>query len=133
MNEKSKEKMLEQKKSIVDGLQNHFPNIPLFQDEIAEDEEQLFKDSKYHLSILIMGDFSTTNSVARLSQTLSIEYYSEDRDDVDETLLDIISIVDAVPAVSFRRSRKVRMKVANTDRFVDVVTIEFERFVKYGC
>ncbi|WP_197205324.1 hypothetical protein [Cytobacillus firmus] len=133
MNEKSKEKMLEQKKSIVDGLLNHFPNIPLFQDEIAEDEEQLFKDSKYHLSILIMGDFSTTNSVSRLSQTLSIEYYSEERDDVDETLLDIISIVDAVPAVSFRRSSKVRMKVANTDRFVDVVTIEFERFVKYGC
>ncbi|MBG9586967.1 hypothetical protein ABE26_07615 [Cytobacillus firmus] len=125
--------MLEQKKSIVDGLLNHFPNIPLFQDEIAEDEEQLFKDSKYHLSILIMGDFSTTNSVSRLSQTLSIEYYSEERDDVDETLLDIISIVDAVPAVSFRRSSKVRMKVANTDRFVDVVTIEFERFVKYGC
>ncbi|UOE54920.1 hypothetical protein [Cytobacillus oceanisediminis] len=134
MNEKSKAKMLEQKKKIVEGLKMNFPNLPLFEDEIAEDEEKVFIDSKYHLAILIMGDFSpSSNSAAILTQAFSVEYYSEDRDDVDEFLLDIITIIDAVPTVSFRRTRKVRMKVANMDRYVDVVTIDFTRSVKYAC
>lgn len=133
MNEHSKKKMLEQKIAIVDGLKAQFPDIPFFEDEIAEDEEKKFVKNKYHAYVLMMGDFIRAENQKNLTQLISIDYYSEDRDDVDEMLLDTISIVDKVPTVDFLRTRKMRARKANTDRFVDVITIEFRRSVKYEC
>ncbi|KAA0547573.1 hypothetical protein FZW96_12050 [Bacillus sp. BGMRC 2118] len=131
MNEKSKEKMREQKTLIVEGLTNHFETIPLFEDEMAEDEEKVFVDSKYHLMVLQMGEFIPTSNTGGLTQTFTIDYYSEERDDVDEMLVDIITIVGKVPTVEFVRTNKLRARVGDIDRFIDVVTLEFKRMVKY--
>ncbi|MBS4171941.1 hypothetical protein [Bacillus sp. FJAT-49736] len=133
MNEQQKEFMKKQKKMIVDSLKKYFPTIPLFEDEMAEDEEKEFiKNKKYLAFVLSMGDFTPSN-LGNLTQSFSIDYYSEDRDDVDETLIDIISLVEKIPTVSFVRTTKMRARAANTDRFVDVVTLDFRRFVKYEC
>lgn len=131
MNERSKLKMHEQKKGIVEGLKTHLPDIPFFEDEIAEDEERLFiNDGKYYAFVLRMGDFIPTNT-SMLTQSFFIDYYSEERDDVDETLIDIISIVSKIPTVSFIKTSKMRLRAGETDRFVDVISLEFRRLVKY--
>lgn len=133
MNERFKKKMLQQKTTIVEGLEGNFSNIPLFEDEIAEDEEESFFNSKYHALVLVMGDFTPKGNPGTLTQSIFIDYYSESRDDVDETLLDIITIIDKVPTMDFLKTSKVRMRAADTDRFVDVITLEFRRTVKYEC
>lgn len=132
MNERSKSKMIEQKTKIVENLKAEFPEIPLFEDEIAEDEEKEFIKTKYHAFVLMMGDFTPSGS-AVLNQSFSIDYYSENRDDVDEMLLDVITLVDRVPTVDFVRTSKMRARAADTDRFIDVVTLEFRRSVKHEC
>jgi hypothetical protein len=134
VNERSKVKMLEQKKAIVEGLKTHFPAILFFEDEIAEDEEQEFiNDKRYHANVLQMGDFLPSSSSGKLTQLFSIDYYSEERDDVDETLLDIISTVSKVPTVDFIKTTKIRMRAGETDRYVDVTTLSFRRSIKYEC
>jgi hypothetical protein len=132
VNERSKAKMLEQKKAIVEGLKAQFPGIPFFEDEIAKDEEERFiNNKKYYAFVLRMGDFIPSSSPSRLTQAFVVDYYSEARDDVDETLIDIISILDKVPTVVFVKTNKMRLRAGETDRFVDVTSIEFRRAVKY--
>lgn len=133
MNEASKERMKSQKLTLVNNLQSAFPTIPLFEDEIAKDEDEQFAKSKYSAFVLQMGDFAPTDKVNILAQSITLDYYSEDRDDFDEMILDIVSIVSAVPTVEFIGTTKVRARVKDTQRFVDVVTIEFRRLVKRDC
>jgi hypothetical protein len=132
VNERSKAKMLEQKKAIVEGLKVQFPVIPFFEDEIAKDEEERFiNNKKYYAFVLRMGDFIPSSSPSILTQAFVVDYYSEARDDVDETLIDIISILNKVPTVIFVKTNKMRLRAGETDRFVDVTSIEFRRSVKY--
>lgn len=131
MNEKSKAKMREQKLALVNGLKTTFPTIALFEDEMAKDEEEKFANGKYHSFVLQMGDFRPSSNI--LSQRITVDYYSEDRDDFDEMILDIISTVCQVPTIDFIGTTKVRARVKDTQRFCDVVTIEFRRLVKRDC
>jgi hypothetical protein len=132
VNERSKAKMLEQKKAVVEGLNAQFPAIPFFEDEIAKDEEERFiNNKKYYAFVLRMGDFIPSSSPSILTQAFVVDYYSEARDDVDETLIDIISILNKVPTVIFVKTNKMRLRAGETDRFVDVTSIEFRRSVKY--
>lgn len=133
MNEKSKLRMQEQKLALVTSLKAVYPTIPLFEDEIAKDEEEKFAGDKYLAFVLQMGNFAPGEKVNILSQQITIDYYSEERDDFDEMILDIISTVSAVPTVEFLGTTKVRARVKDTQRFVDVVTIEFRRLVKRDC
>lgn len=133
LNLKAKPYMMEQKQQLVNELKTAFPKIPLFEDEIAEDEEKKFVKGKYSAFVLTMGDFSPNENESILSQDVVVDYYSESRDDVDEMILDIITIMKRIKTFKFVDARKVRARVKDSQRFIDVVSVEFRRSLKYGC
>lgn len=133
MNERTKRLMSEQKSTIFNNLKTQF-NLEVFEDEIAEDEEEkLLKSDTYNCFIITTGNFSPTESGRTVSQDIVIEYYSENRDDVDERTIDVISIVSAVKGVSFRNTRKQRLQVKDTDRYIDLVILTFRRMMPIEC
>lgn len=132
LNPKTKPFMKKQKQTLVDNIKAAFPTIDFFEDEIAEDEEKKYKNSKYSAFVLTMGDFAPNENESYLSQDIIIDYYLEQRDDLDETILDIVAAVND-KQIKFVGTTKMRAKVKDTSRFVDVVSIEFRRSVKYGC
>jgi len=117
----------------VNEIKMAFPNVPFYEDEIAEDEEKKFVKGKYLAFVLSMGDFSPNENESVLSQDVFIDYYSENRDDVDEMILDIIATMKKVKTFKFVSAEKVRARVKDTKRFIDVVSIEFRRSLKVGC
>lgn len=133
LNPKAKEKMQEQKEQVVNAIKTAFPDVPFFEDEIAEDEEKDFVKTKYHAFVMQMGNFTQGTNISYLSQDIVMDYYSENRDDVDETILDVIAAITQVRATNFVATTKLRARVKDTQRFIDVVSIEFRRTVKYGC
>jgi hypothetical protein len=133
VNEKSKRLMSEQKSSIFNKLKTEF-GLEVFEDEIAEDEEErLLKSTSYNCFIMTTSDFGPTESGRTISQDITIEYYSENRDDVDEQIIDIISIVSSVKAVTFRNTRKQRLQIKDTDRYIDLVILTFKRMIPIEC
>lgn len=133
LNPKAKDYMKSQKEQLVNEIKMAFPNVPFYEDEIAEDEEKKFVKGKYLAFVLSMGDFSPNENESVLSQDVFIDYYSENRDDVDEMILDIIATMKKVKTFKFVSAEKVRARVKDTKRFIDVVSIEFRRSLKVGC
>lgn len=133
MNEKSKKLMSDQKEAIKKDLKDHF-QIDIFEDEIAEDEEEtLLNSDSYHCFILETSDFRPSNDFKKVSQNIIIEYYSENRDDVDAAILDIITIVSNVKLVYFSNAKKQRLQVKDMDRYIDFVTLTFQRMIPIEC
>ena len=130
MNERAKQIIKDQNKSILKVLQDHF-GLPGFQDNINEDE--IPEDHNYFL--IVYGDISRSDKQRAtrngLSQDVYIVYISEGNDELDETSLDIISLVEGVKAVDFQRTTKERIQKADTSEFVDRVTLIFTRMIKY--
>jgi hypothetical protein len=131
MNEKQKTYMKKQQKGVYDNLSTYF-NLPIFEDDVAEDEEQnLPNDHNYFL--LIYGDIESTESTGYLSQEIYVTYITEDNEFVDEQTLDIISLVSNVPGINFSRSIKQRLQKKDTDDYLDQVTVIFRRKMTYEC
>ncbi|MEW4325863.1 hypothetical protein Q0N12_04215 [Rossellomorea marisflavi] len=132
MNERAKEIIKGQNKSILTVLKDHF-KLPAFQDNINEDEIP----EDHHYFLIVYGDISRTDqqraSRNGLSQDIYVVYISERNDALDETSLDIISLVEGVKAVDFQRTTKERIQKAETSEFVDRVTLIFTRRIKYDC
>lgn len=134
MNEIVKTHIQEIKGEIVAALETNFPLVPLFEDEVPEEETKKYDEgAPYYLIVMKMGAFEKQDNKKFLSQPISIDYYSENRDDVDETTLDIISVLKTIKTVSFTDSDKFRARHANSNRFVDVVSINFSRMTKLEC
>ena len=125
--------MKSQKEQLVNEIEKAFPHIPFYEDEIAEDEEKKLVKGKYSAFVLSMGDISPNENKSYLSQEVVIDYYSENRDDVDEMILDVVVAVENVKTFKFVSASKVRARVKDSQRFIDVVSIEFSRSLKYGC
>jgi hypothetical protein len=128
VNEKTKRLMREQKEGIFNNLQTHF-NLPVFEDEIAEDEEKSLDKNGYNCFVFETSEFQTTQDIKKVRQNINVSYYSENRDDVDETSIDIISVLNSVKGVNFSSSRKERLQMKETDRFIDRVTLTFIRMI----
>lgn len=124
MNDRMKELLRKQNKQIVDSLSSHF-NLNVYQDDIAEDEE---KDS-YEFFIFETGEMATTDSEGFITQEVYVHFVSENRDDLDECTLDIISILKSIK-FNFVRSVKARYQKGETDSFVDRVSIQVRRRIK---
>jgi hypothetical protein len=130
VNEKTKKYMREQIDALVNGLKNHF-NLPVFEDEVAEDEEEQL--SSYNCFVFETGEFRKTNDIKKVIQNIRVYYYSEDQDNVDEQTIDIISIVSSIKGITFTSSVKERLQEKDTDRFIDRVTLTFERVIPIEC
>lgn len=108
-------------------------NIPLFEDEIAEDEEEKLYQKDYHCFVYETLDISNNDDLKSVSQMVAIYYYSENRDDLDERTVDIILSLKDVPGFSLNRTTKQRLQKKETDQFVDRVIFEYSRKIVTGC
>ncbi|KZR58454.1 hypothetical protein A3781_17345 [Bacillus badius] len=126
--------MKKQKSGVYDILGSHF-SLPVYEDEIAEDEEeQLLNFNTYNFFILEMGDFRPSGKPSTsILQEIMIDYYSENRDDVDEVTIDVISLVSSIKGVKFTGTQKQRLQVKDLDRYIDRVTFLFRRVIPIEC
>lgn len=132
MNERTKKIMAEQRAEVF-RLLNEF-GLSVYEDEIAEDEEEeLLKADSYNFFTLDFGDFKTTDNLTKLSQLIVVEYYSENRSDVDEMSIDIISMIRDVKGITFGFSKKDRLRMKETERYIDRISITFKRMIPIAC
>ena len=127
MNQQSKERLRKMNSLLVTKLEESF-GISVYQDSVSEDEEEGF-----HYFIFETGGFRKGNSSNfSLTQDVLVRYYSENRDDLDERTLDIISVLEGIGYV-FNNSNKVGIQIGDTDAYIDEIEINLTRAVKYGC
>ncbi|MBD5799998.1 hypothetical protein COM13_09130 [Bacillus pseudomycoides] len=125
-NEQSKKRLQKMNSLLISKLKEQF-EIGVYQDQVSEDEE---KD--YHYFIFETGGFEKTDSKFTLKQNVLIRYYSENRDDLDERMLDIIAALEAA-GNSFQHSNKTSIQKGELDEYIDEIEIYVTRLVKYGC
>lgn len=132
MNERTKTFMKKQRDGIYEVL-NVF-GLAIYEDEIAEDEEQdLLKSDKYNFFTLDFGDIIQARNSKNLTQTIVIEYYSENMNDVDETVIDVYTLIKKISGISFDSTRKERLRMKDTERYIDRVSIIFRRMIPIEC
>ncbi|WP_229130738.1 hypothetical protein [Bacillus pacificus] len=124
--------MKEQKLKIMTGLEDHF-ELLVVEDELAEDEEAMIEEDGYNCFTIEYSEFKSSTNERSISQNIYINYFSENRDDLDEQTLDIISIVSAVKGVSFDSSNKERLQMKDTDRYIDRIVLKFKRVIPIEC
>ena len=107
-------------------------DVPLFEDEIAEDEEEKLYHNDYHCFVYETLNISNNNDLKSLTQTVAIYYYSENRDDLDERTVDIILSLRNVTGFSLNSTMKQRLQKKETDQFVDRVIFEYNRKIVTG-
>ena len=129
--DKTKNHMREQVDAIYDSLSTTF-NIPVFEDEIAEDEEALL-DNDYHCFVYETGEMKKNNDNKTLSQAVTIYYYSENRNDLDERTIDIMRSLTGVKTMPFVKTVKQRLQKKDTDRYIDRVVFTYARRIPVGC
>lgn len=133
MNERTKRYINEQREEIFSSLKNNF-NLNVYEDEIAEDEEkELINSDSYNFFTLEFSDIRSTNNIKQLFQMFIVEYYSENRDDVDEKVIDVITLLKKIKGVTFDTTRKDRLQMKDTERYIDRVSIIFKRMIPIEC
>ncbi|PID15601.1 hypothetical protein CSV63_07430 [Sporosarcina sp. P34] len=105
--------------------------LPVYEDEIAPDEEKSLLDD-YHCLVYETGPMSKNRDMKTVSQVLTVYYYCENRDDIDKRTIDIVDALDNVPRLEFIRTQKQRLQKKDTDQFVDRVILTFARVIPYG-
>lgn len=123
--------MQEQIDTLLTAL-NTF-NIPVFEDELAEDEEAQFNKNDYHFFVYETGDLAKNDDHKTINQDVVIYYYSENRDDLDERTIDIVTALSVVPLMTFNRTQKQRLRRKDTDNYVDRVVFLYQRKIVTGC
>ncbi|MCU5297024.1 hypothetical protein [Bacillus paranthracis] len=125
-NEQSKKRFQKLNRLLISRLKEAF-NVGVYQDQVSDDEE-----TGYHYFIFETGGFEKTENKFTLQQQVLIRYYSENRDDLDERMLDIIATLEAT-GHSFQRSDKTSIQKGETDEYIDEIEIYVTRLIKYGC
>ncbi|MED1539463.1 MULTISPECIES: hypothetical protein [Bacillus] len=125
-NEQSKKRLQKMNSLLISKLKEHF-EVGVYQDQVSEDEEE-----NYHYFIFETGGFEKTDNKFTLKQNVLIRYYSENRDDLDERMLDIIAALESA-GHSFQHSNKTSIQKGELDEYIDEIEIYVTRLVKYGC
>jgi hypothetical protein len=125
-NKQSKKRLRKMNEHLVTKLEEVF-KVNVYQDQVSAEEEK-----SYNYIIFETGGFERTDSLYTLKQNVLVRYYSENRDDLDEVLFDLISTIDGIK-YTFVRSDKTSIQKGETDSFVDELIVHVTRSVKYGC
>ncbi|MGE7091681.1 hypothetical protein ACQKII_09560 [Lysinibacillus sp. NPDC048646] len=128
---KTKSKMQEQIDKLIAALDSF--SLPVFEDDLAEDEEAQFKKNDYHFFVYETGDMIKNDDNKTISQDVVIYYYSENRDDLDERTIDIITALSDVPMMTLERTQKQRLRRKDTDSYVDRIIVLYGRKIVTGC
>ncbi len=124
--------MKEQRDEIFSKLESF--NLAVYEDEIAEDEEyELINSDKYNFFTLEFSDIRATQNMKQLSQLIIVDYYSENRNDVDEMVVDVYSLIKNIKGINFDTTKKDRLQMKDTERYIDRVSIIFKRMIPIEC
>lgn len=116
---------------LIETLEKAF-DIPVYQNEIKEDELKKLSKKKINVFIFETGGLTSQNDRS-MSQEVLLKYLSENRDDLDIRMVKIALTVDAKPLYTFDRSVKTRVRKGDTDHYVDYIEFYFTRVIKHGC
>lgn len=108
-------------------------NIPVFEDEVAEDIQEQFKQDGHHFFVYSTGDMIKNDDKKTIKQDVVIYYYSENRDDLDERTVDIITSLSTISMFKFERTQKQQLKRKDKDSYVDRIVFAYNRRIVTGC
>lgn len=129
---KTIEKMNQQIDDLITRLKTF--GFPVFEDDLAEDEEKEFLKNGYNFFIYETGDMFKNDDLKSINQDVAIYYYSENRDDLDELTINIIQELTDIKMLSLVRTQKQRLKRNDTDSYVDRIVLIYNRkIVIPGC
>lgn len=128
---KTKAKMDQQIEQLLEVLRSF--EIPVFEDEVAEDIQEQFKKDGHHFFVYSTGDMIKNDDKKSINQDVVIYYYSEKRDDLDERTVDIITALSTIPMLKFERTQKQQLKRKDKDSYVDRVVFAYNRKIVTGC
>ena len=132
MNEKPKKLMKEQRLGIKTKLDDHF-KLLVVEDELAEDEEEEMAEEGYNCFLIEYGEFQPSSNERTISQNVYITYLSEKQDDLEEQIIDIISLISGVKRLLFVSSKSDRFQMKDTDRYIDRAVFTFKRVIPLEC
>lgn len=132
MNEKSKKLMKEQRLGIKAKLDDYFKFL-VVEDELAEDEEEEMAEEGYNCFLIEYGEFQPSSNERTISQNVYITYLSEKQDDLEEQIIDIISLISGVKRLLFVSSKSDRFQMKDTDRYIDRAVFTFKRVIPIEC
>ncbi|ARJ25213.1 hypothetical protein B7492_25705 [Bacillus mycoides] len=124
--------MQEQRSGIKKVLEDSF-ELLVVEDELAEDEESQLTEEGYNCFILEYGEFQPSSNERTISQNVYVSYLSENQANLDEQVIDILSLVSNVKKVSFVVTKSDRLQVKDTDRYIDRVVFTFKRVIPFEC
>lgn len=110
-------------------------DLPVFEDELGEDEEENIRNDEngYHFFTFETGDITRNEGNKSVSQEVIVYYYSENRDDLDERTVDILSSLSTIPLMVFEETQKQRLRRKDTDSYVDRIIFLYSRKIVLGC
>jgi len=109
-------------------------DLPVFEDDLAEDEEEQFKKDGHHFFVYETGDIVRNDDRKSLEQEIVVFYYSENRDDLDERTVDIITTLPSTKLFRLERTQKQRLRRKDTDDYVDRILFFYSRTIVIpGC
>ncbi|MCI4056927.1 hypothetical protein MMK25_13705 [Bacillus cereus] len=132
MNEKPKKLMKEQRLGIKTKLDDYF-KLLVIEDELAEDEEEEMAEEGYNCFLIEYGEFQPSSNERTISQNVYITYLSEKQDDLEEQIIDIISLISGVKRLLFVSSKSDRFQMKDTDRYIDRAVFTFKRVIPFEC
>ncbi len=124
--------MKEQRLGIKTKLDDHF-KLLVVEDELAEDEEEEMAEEGYNCFLIEYGEFQPSSNERTISQNVYLTYLSEKQDDLEEQIIDIISLISGVKRLLFVSSKSDRFQMKDTDRYIDRVVFTFKRVIPLEC
>lgn len=109
-------------------------NLPVFEDDLAEDEEKEFLEKGYNFFVYETGDMVKNGDLKTIGQDVAIFFFSENRDDLDQQTIEIIQALSNIKLLSLVRTQKRRLKRKDTDSYVDQIALLYSRkIIIPGC
>ncbi|HEL7507734.1 hypothetical protein [Enterococcus faecalis] len=136
LNERNKQRLRKLNKYLVDSIEE-LSGLLVFEDQVGEDSLSEIEEETggYNYFIYETGGFVLTSEQSQLNQVVLLRFYSQNRDDLDEFCLDVISTLEKEQRkfYTFQYSNKTSIQVGKEDNYVDEVEFFFLRRLKYEC
>lgn len=127
--ESEKTRMKTNNVAVINALEKHFENVPVFRDIKSKSEF----DGQLNYFIFETGDFlSVEDSKTTIKQFVHLTYVSHHNGKLDEDILDVISIMKSLHH-TFVQAEKNVLQLGAQDDYVDQVIFRFTRGIKIGC
>ncbi|OTZ91178.1 hypothetical protein BK789_16430 [Bacillus thuringiensis serovar darmstadiensis] len=113
---------------LVKHLETFFGSAEVYQDAVQEDETNL---SSINHVVFETAGFERTGANT-FTQGVTVYYFSENREDLDVLQVQFMNSLGKT-GHTCNKSFKDKMRKKDTEFFVDVLTFELTRNVKYVC